>query len=133
VRFFRDRRSNLPGYAVNFNVNDLPIPDEAGLVEPTHLVFGGGLIAAEYNHFGPRVTTHFAKLLREKVDLPVRIGTYMQGDILDQLDRLGYIQLAEFSIVPTPELEEQLPCATRTGAGCDQRVAEASSGDRVDR
>lgn len=109
LRFFRDRRSNLPGYAVNYNVNELPIPEGAGLVEPTHVVFAGdGLIAAEYNHFAPRITTHLAKLLREKLALDLRIGTYIQGDILDQLDRLTYIQVAEFSILPTPELEEHI-------------------------
>lgn len=109
ARFFRDRRSNLPGYADNFTVNQLPIPAGAGLVEPTHLVFGGdGLIAAEYNHFGPRITTHLAELLREKLGLDLRIGTYVAGDILEQLDRLTYIQSAEFSFVPTPELEEQI-------------------------
>lgn len=109
MRFFRDRRSNLPGYADNYTVNQLPIPASAGLVEPTHVVFGGdGLIAAEYNHFAPRITSHLASLLREKLGLDLRIGTYVQGDILEQLDRLTFIQNAEFSFVPTPELEEQI-------------------------
>jgi hypothetical protein len=109
LRFFRDRRSNLPGYADNFDVNHLPIPDGAGIVEPTHVVFGGhGLIAAEYNHFAPRITTHLAELLRERLGLDLQIGTYVQGDILEQLDRLSYIQLAEFSFVPTPELESEI-------------------------
>jgi hypothetical protein len=34
--FFRDLRSNVPGYAVHFVPDELPIPDEAGLIEPTH-------------------------------------------------------------------------------------------------
>src|SRR4051812_24302690 len=38
LRFFRDRRSNLPGFAHQGNIAELPIPDEAGLIEPTHLV-----------------------------------------------------------------------------------------------
>lgn len=131
LRFFRDRRSNLPGYAVNFDVNDLPIPDEAGLVEPTHIVLGGrGLIAAEYNHFGPRITSHFAQLLRDKLDLDLRIGTYVQGDILDQLDRLTYIQLAEFSIVPTPELEEQMRNFSTLGDAA-AALARADGGKRA--
>jgi hypothetical protein len=131
LRFFRDRRSNLPGYAVNFNINDLPIPDEAGLVEPTHIVLGGdGLIAAEYNHFGPRIPSHFASLLRSKLDMSLRIGTYIQGDILDQLDRLTYIQLAEFSIVLTPELEEQLRNAGTLGDAA-AALARADGGKRA--
>jgi hypothetical protein len=109
LRFFRDRRSNLPGYAVDYRVDELPIPEEAGLIEPTHVVLAGdGLIAAEYNHFAPRITTHFANFLRQKLGLDLRIGTYIQGEILDQLDRLTYIQSAEFSLLPTAELEQQI-------------------------
>jgi hypothetical protein len=109
LRFFRDRRSNLPGYAHQGNVAALPIPDEAGIVEPTHVVLGGsGLIAAEYNHFAPRIPSHFGSLLRTNLNLDVRIGTYIQGSIVEQLDRLDYIRLLEVSLVPTPELEEEL-------------------------
>src|SRR5664279_2057280 len=41
LRFFRDRHANLPGMSNEGNVEELPIPDEAGLVEPTHIVLGG--------------------------------------------------------------------------------------------
>jgi hypothetical protein len=51
-RFFRDRRANLPGMSEGTNITEVPIPDEAGIVEPTHVILAGdGLIAAEYNHF----------------------------------------------------------------------------------
>jgi hypothetical protein len=130
-RFFRDRRSNLPGYALNYNVSQLPIPAKAGLVEPTHVVFAGnGLIAAEYNHFAPRITSHLANLLRTKLGLGLRIGTYIQGDILEQLDRLTYIQLAEFSIAPTPELEEQLHNLSPIGEAA-AALARADGGKRA--
>jgi hypothetical protein len=109
LRFFRDRRSNLPGFAHQGDIGELPIPDEAGLVEPTHVVLGGdGLIAAEYNHFAPRIPTQFAALLRSKLDLDLSIGTFVQGDIMEQLDRLEDIQLLEFSLVATPLLEDEL-------------------------
>jgi len=109
LRFFRDRRSNLPGFAHQGDIGELPIPEEAGLIEPTHVVIGGdGLIAAEYNHFAPRITTQFASLLRQRLDLSLSIGTFVQGDIMEQLDRLEGIQLLEFSLVSTPELEEEL-------------------------
>src|SRR5580700_4820429 len=49
LRFFRDRRANLPGMSEGTSITELPIPDEAGIVEPTHVVLAGdGLIAAEY-------------------------------------------------------------------------------------
>jgi hypothetical protein len=109
LRFFRDRRANLPGMSNEGNIEELPIPEEAGLVEPTHVVLGGnGLIAAEYNHFAPRITSQFAALLRTKLGLDLRIGTYVQGDIIEQLDRLEEVQLLEFSLVATPQLEEEL-------------------------
>ncbi len=116
LRFFRDRRANLPGFSNDGDIAELPIPDEAGLVEPTHVVLGGdGLIAAEYNHFAPRITSQFAALLRTKLGLDLSIGTYVQGDIMEQLDRLEGIQLLEFSLVATPEIEEELRNAGEFG------------------
>jgi hypothetical protein len=109
LRLFRDRRSNHPGFALNFNPAELPIPEGAGIIEPTHLVFGGGgLIAAEYNHFAPRIPTAFAQLLRSKLGMDLRIGTYVQGSIIGQLDRLSYIRLMEVSLVATEGLEDEL-------------------------
>ena len=105
LRFFRDRRSNLPGFAVDFNPAELPIPEGSGLIEPTHVVLAGdGLIAAEYNHFAPCIPSQFSALLRRKLGMSLTIGTYVQGSILEQLERLEYIQLLEVSLVPTPEL-----------------------------
>jgi hypothetical protein len=109
LRFFRDRRANLPGMSEGAEVKELPISEEAGLVEPTHVVLGrDGLIAAEYNHFAPRITSQFALLLRECLGYELSIGTLVLGNIIEQLDRLEGVQLLEFSLVSTPELEEEL-------------------------
>jgi hypothetical protein len=109
VRLFKEARANLPGMARGARVEELPIPDDAGLIEPTHVVLAGnGLIAAEFNNSGPRITTTFAALLRTKLDLDLSIGTYVQGDILDQLDRLQEVKLLEFSLVATPSLQQEL-------------------------
>jgi hypothetical protein len=109
LRFFKDRRANLPGMSRGANVEDLPIPEDAGLVEPTHVVLAGdGLIAAEYNHFAPRITSAFGLLLRTRLDIDLSIGTYVQGDILDQLDRLEQVNLLEMSLVATPWVEQDL-------------------------
>jgi hypothetical protein len=131
VRFFRDRRSNLPGFAHQGNVADLPIPDEAGLVEPSRIVLGGdGLIAAEYNHFAPRIATHFAQLLRSKLGLDLSIETYVQGSIIEQLDRLDYITLFEASLAPAPGLTEALADAGPFGDAA-ATLARADVGRRV--
>ncbi len=131
LRFFRDRRSNLPGCSNNGTIEELPIPAEAGLVEPTHVVLGGdGLIAAEYNHFAPRIASQFAALLRQKLELDLSIGTLVQGDILDQLDRLDHIQLLEFSLVATPELEAELRDAGPFGEAAAS-LSRADGGKRL--
>jgi hypothetical protein len=131
LRCFRDRRSNLPGFAHQGNIAELPIPDEAGLIEPTHVVLGGdGLIAAEYNHFAPRITSHFANLLRRKLGMTLNIGTYVQGSILAQLDRLDYIQLLEVSLVASPELEDELRNAGPIGDAAAS-LSQAKGGKRL--
>jgi len=131
VRFFRDRRSNLPGYALDFVPNELPIPEHAGLIEPTHVVLApGGVIAAEYNHFAPRITSAFAMLLRLRLGLSLRIGTYVQGDIIEQLDRMEDMRLLELSMVPTPELEEELRNAGTFGAAV-ATLSEPRGGRRI--
>lgn len=131
LRFFRDRRSNLPGFAHQGSVSDLPIPDGAGLVEPTHIVLGGdGLIAAEYNHFAPRIATHFDQLLRSKLGLDLSIETYVQGSIVEQLDRLNYITLFETSLAPAPGLTEMLADAGPFGDAA-ATLARADVGRRV--
>lgn len=131
LRFFRDRRSNLPGYAIGDRVSDLPIPDEAGLVEPTHIVLASdGLLAAEYNHFAPRIPTAFANLLRRRLGMNLNIGTFVQGDIVDQLDRLSYINLLEFSIDLNTELQAQIRNSGTIGAAAVE-LSEAQGGKRA--
>lgn len=131
LRFFRDRRSNLPGFAHQGSVSELPIPAEAGLVEPTHIVLGGdGLIAAEYNHFAPRIATHFAQLLRSKLGLDLSIETYVQGSIVEQLERLDYVTLFEASLAPAPGLTEALAQAGPFGDAA-ATLARADVGRRV--
>jgi len=131
LRLFRDRRSNLPGYAVHFHPDELPIPATAGLIEPTHVVFApDGLIAAEYNHFAPRIPTTLASLLRLRLGMSLRIGTYVQADILEQLDRLGDIRLLELSVVPTPELQEEMRNAGLFGTAVAE-LSEPQGGTRI--
>ncbi len=131
VRFFRDRRANLPGMSQGADVSELTIPDDAGLVEPTHVVLGGdGLIAAEYNHFAPRITSAFAYLLRQKLGYDLTIGTYVQGDIIEQLDRLEHVQLLEWSVLPTPSVEAELRNAGTFGAAA-AALCQVEDGKRV--
>jgi len=131
LRFFRDRRGNLPALSHRGRVSDLNIPADAGLVEPTHIVLAGdGLIAAEYNHFAPRIATDFAKLLQTKLDLDLSIKTYVQGDIVEQLERLEYITVFEASLQPTDGLVAALNDAGPIGDAAE-RLMQADVGRRV--
>lgn len=53
------------------------------------MLAGDGLIAAEYNHFAPRIPSQFSALLRRKLGMSLTIGTYVQGSILEQLEPVG--------------------------------------------
>ena len=131
VRFFRDRRSNLPAVAHQGRITDLGIPEDAGLVEPTHVVLAGdGLIAAEYNHFAPRITTDFAKLLRTKLGLDLSIKTYVQGSIVEQLERLEYVTVFEATLQPTAGLVDVLTDAGPFGDAA-ATLAQADVNRRV--
>ena len=70
-------------------------------------------------------------LLRMRLGLSLRIGTYVQSDIIEQLDRLDDIRLLELSMVPTPELETELRNAGSFGAAVaelsEPRAAAAST------
>lgn len=51
------RKGGLPQVERNGPPEPLPLPDDAGLYEPTHFViFEEGYIGVEYNHFGPRIS-----------------------------------------------------------------------------
>jgi len=131
LRFFRDRRSNLPALSHRGRVSDLAIPEDAGLAEPTHIVLAGdGLIAAEYNHFAPRIATDFSKLLRTKLDLDLSIKTFVQGSIVQQLERLEYITVFEASLQPMDGLVEALVDAGPFGEAA-AALAQADVGRRV--
>jgi hypothetical protein len=54
----------------------------------------------------------------------------VQGDIIDQLDRLSYIQSLELSVVPTPELEEEMRNAGTFGEAAAS-LARADGGRRA--
>jgi hypothetical protein len=89
-----------------------------------------GLIAAEYNHFAPRIPSAFATLLQLRLGLSLRIGTYVQADIIEQLDRLLDIRLLELSMVPTPDLEAELRNAGKFGVAVAE-LSEPQGGRRV--
>jgi hypothetical protein len=108
LRFFRVRRSNLPAVEEAGSLSDLPIAEAAGLAEPTHIVFAPDrVVVAEYNHFAPRMSA-LAYYLRLKLDRMVEFGTFIQDEVLEQLDRLGDVRLVQLTARPSDALRQDL-------------------------
>jgi hypothetical protein len=108
LRFLRVRRDNLPAVERAGSLSDLPIDEDAGLAEPTHILFGpGDIVAAEYNHFGPRISA-LGTYLRRKLERRVDFATYVQAEVLAQLDRLGDIRLVELTAQPSETYRQAL-------------------------
>ena len=134
LRFLRSRRSNLPAMEDGGVLAALPIPNTAGIAEPCHVVFGpDGRIAAEYNHFAPRLSA-LARFISLKTAFNVSLGTYVEKDILERLDRLEDVRLLELSFRPSRfkpddiKANDPIPQAVyqATSAPGERRVSLAS-------
>ena len=108
LRLLRSRRANLPAMEDGGVLAALPIPSTAGIAEPCHVVFApDGRIAAEYNHFAPRLSA-LAHYINIKTGLDVGFGTYVQKEILDRLERMDDVRLLELSFRPNPGLADRI-------------------------
>jgi hypothetical protein len=116
LRFLRVRRENLPAVERAGSLSDLPIEEDAGLAEPTHIIFGPrGLVVAEYNHFGPRISA-LGYYLAVKLDRRIDFATYVQSEVLEQLERLGDIRLVELTAQPSDTHRQALAADLIWGA-----------------
>lgn len=104
LRFCRIRRGGLPLQERRGVIRDLGIAEDAGLIEPVHVVFfPNNIVGVEYNHFGPRLA-RLGPYLREKLhaDLPpVRFDPLLRGDVAELVDRLADLRRLEFTITPS--------------------------------
>lgn len=108
MRFLRVRRENLPAVELAGSLSDLPIDADAGLAEPTHIIFGPRrVVVAEYNHFGPRISA-LGFYIRRKLDRNIDFATYVQSEVLEQLDRLGDVRLVELTAQPSESYRKAL-------------------------
>lgn len=81
-------------------IRDLPLEDDEGLLETTHLVlFPSGVIGAEFNSRGPR-PGRLGGYLREKCpDLPrVKANALMNQDLLQQIERMTAFSAIEIKV-----------------------------------
>ena len=107
LRFCRIRRTGLPQLEQAGRISDLDLDPDTGLLEATHVVFfsgtfAGTFAAADYNHFGPRLS-RLGNYLNEKSGGAVPRATFrplLRGDAAEQLDRLEDIRQMDIRIRP---------------------------------
>lgn len=101
LRFCQVRRNGLPQVEENGVVNDLTIAENAGLLEPVHVVFfGENIVGADFNFYGPRLS-RLGYYMRAKSGGNGPLLQFMpllNRDIADQLNRLNDIALFDLRI-----------------------------------
>ena len=104
IRFCRVRRTALPQIERQGRVGGLGLDENSGLLESTHVVFfPSGIVGAEYNHFGPRLSRLGGYIdSKSDGDVPRTVfRSLLRGDSSDQLERLEDLRLFEMNIVPS--------------------------------
>ena len=103
IRFCRVRRTGLPQLEHAGQITDLDLDADTGLLESVHAVFfSDGIVGAEYNHFGPRIS-RLGSYLHEKSNKVVERAIFrplLRGDAAGQLDRLTDMRLLDYSVLP---------------------------------
>jgi hypothetical protein len=96
------RTSDLPQVEDTGELSPLGIPDDSGLAEQVHVIFfKDGIVGAEFNFFGPRIS-RLSNYLPQKAESVCPKMIYfrplLRQDILDQLDRFKDIRLFNLKI-----------------------------------
>lgn len=117
LRFGRIRRSALPQVEVLGETRLLDMEENEGILETIHVVFfPNGIIGAEFNFFGPRVSRLGQYVVNKCPELPpFTIERLVNREVLDQLDRFQDITLVRLRI-PT-SAEDQVREADASVAG----------------
>jgi len=102
VRIGNIRRSDLPEVESLGALAPLEIPAESGLAEHIHAVFfENGIVGADFNFYGPRLTRFGQYLARKAGDHGhVVFEALLRPDIAAQLDRLQDIRLFDLKVRP---------------------------------
>lgn len=99
VRLFNIRRQGLPEVERAGRFGALPIPDDAGLAEQTHIVlFPNNIVGCEFNFYGPRLS-RFAHFLVKKSPhfVPqISFDGLLNPDIAEQVARMEDVRLFHF-------------------------------------
>ena len=101
LRFCQVRRNGLPQVEQAGVVNELIIADDAGLLEPVHVVFfDDNIVGADFNFYGPRLS-RLGYYLRTKAGVNGQLLQFLpllRHDVADQLNRLDEIALFDLRV-----------------------------------
>ena len=101
LMFCRIRRNDLPRQEDSGNLSELNLRSSSGLAEPIHVMFfPDNIVGAEYNHFGPRISS-LGRYLYDKSNKAVELASFrplIRRDLVQQLERLGSLRLFELTV-----------------------------------
>jgi len=100
LRFGRIRRDLLPDVENAGQLDDLPLQEDAGLIDLGHLmIFEDGHVAGEWNPDGPKIARLTAYLLEKGgMTPPPKFRNLFERDIVDVVSRLGSVRILDIDI-----------------------------------
>ncbi len=100
MRFVRSRRADLPQMERAGAISQLAIPSNAGVADCTHVrFFTGGVVGADWNFYGPRVTglAHYLNV-NVQPGWAITIRPLLRTDVAQSLNRLESIRVVDLKI-----------------------------------
>jgi hypothetical protein len=127
------RRSDFPLVENQGELSPLEIPEKAGLVEQTHIVFlGDGIVGCDINFFGPRISRLAYFLAEKAIGVAPEILNFnpiLRRDVYQQLLKLQYLRLFKLKIRSSytdtiADIDDSLAAALRSArnAGGDSDI-----------
>ena len=101
MRFCQIRRTGLPQLEQAGTVSDLNIAEDAGLLEPVHVMFfADNIVGADFNFYGPRLS-RLGYYLRVKSGNVIPLASFyplLRHDVAEQLDHFTELRLFDLKV-----------------------------------
>ncbi|WP_210160587.1 hypothetical protein [Methylocella silvestris] len=104
MRFCQIRRTGLPQLEQAGSVSDLNIADNAGLLEPVHIVFfADNIVGADFNFYGPRLSRlgHYLRIKSENIVPLATFYPLLRNDVAEQLNHFTELRLFDLKVKAT--------------------------------
>jgi hypothetical protein len=132
VRLARSRRSHLPPMDRAGKVQDLVLPEDAGLAEESFLVFfDHGIVGCIYNAFSPRVSVlrRYVRARCSREYHALDFEALLRQDVIDQVNNLDEIRMFELRV--SPAYFSQVAQASRTLARALEGLSDLGQPEQV--